>query len=282
MNIDRRYVARAARELLEEFDVKSLPVDPVKLAEQLGILVSPKPTNGGVSGMLIRHGNEFAICYATHIASDGFKRFCVAHELGHYRLPGHVEAVLTEDIHESHTEFASVDKYEREADLFAAELLMPNRLLKPILREERDGLSAIKTISINCRSSLTASAIRYAEVSDVPTVTVLSRNKMVDCAFMSKVMRDFRSLDWLRKGDSVPYESLTYSFEENRETAGYETRIETSLDEWFGGDHKVPGNEEVVGLGSYGRTLTVLSFEHFADDIDDEDGSEEFLERLKL
>ena len=62
-----------------------LPIDLLSLAKSRDILVEPKPnTAKGVSGMLLRAGNNFAIGYATHINSEGFQRFCVAHELGHY------------------------------------------------------------------------------------------------------------------------------------------------------------------------------------------------------
>ena len=84
----------------------------------------PKPArDAGVSGMLIRVGNEFAIGYATHIDNEPFQRFSVSHELGHYFLPGHVDAVIGESgIHESRAGFASNDRYEIEADRFAAGL----------------------------------------------------------------------------------------------------------------------------------------------------------------
>ena len=39
-------------------------------------------------------GNMFGIAYATHIDNVGFQNFSVGHELGHYFLPGHVDAVL--------------------------------------------------------------------------------------------------------------------------------------------------------------------------------------------
>lgn len=44
------------------------------------------------------------------------------------------------------------------------------------------------------------------------------------------------------------------------------------LDDWFDGAPQVEVNEDVVGLGSYGKTLTVL----FTDeDLEDEDDDED-------
>ena len=105
-----------------EQGIAKLPVDPVAVAKSLGILVQPKPASArGVSGMLIRYGEEYAISYASHIDNEGFKRFSVAHELGHYCLPGHVDAIFLHGaVHESFAGFGSQNPYELEADHFAA------------------------------------------------------------------------------------------------------------------------------------------------------------------
>lgn len=50
-----------AERLIKELGIDSLPIDPIAIAESLGILVQPKTTTGGVSGMLIRVGNELAL-----------------------------------------------------------------------------------------------------------------------------------------------------------------------------------------------------------------------------
>src|SRR2546422_1381503 len=96
-----------------EYGFTALPIDLLKIAGKAGIVVQAKKTTGGVSGMLLRHGDNFGILYATHIQSPGFQRFSVGHELGHYFLPGHIDAVLSDhNIHESRAGFASGDKYE--------------------------------------------------------------------------------------------------------------------------------------------------------------------------
>src|SRR5437868_308974 len=111
----------------------SFDVNPFVIAEKHDIEVRPKAdTAEGVSGMLLRHGNAFGILYATYVASEGFQRFSVAHELGHYFLDGHVDHVLPHDgAHASHAGFVSADPFELEADQFAAGLLMPSDLFKP-------------------------------------------------------------------------------------------------------------------------------------------------------
>ena len=92
--------------------------------------------------MLLRHGDVFGILYATHIPSEGFQRFSIAHELGHYFLDGHIDHILPKDgVHTSHAGFVSADPYELEADQFAAGLLMPSIPFKRALARQELGIS---------------------------------------------------------------------------------------------------------------------------------------------
>ncbi len=102
-----------AEAFLKEEGITSLPVDPFAIAASRDIVVEAKPdTTEGVSGMLLRHGDNFGILYTTHVPSEGFQRFSIAHEIGHYLLDGHIDHVLPEDgIHASHAGFVSSDPY---------------------------------------------------------------------------------------------------------------------------------------------------------------------------
>jgi Zn-dependent peptidase ImmA (M78 family) len=268
----------AAEQLVKDLKIDRLPIDPIAIAEGLGILVQPKPTSGGVSGMLIRLGNEFAIAYASHIDNDGFKRFCVGHELGHYHLPGHVDAVLAHgDIHESRAGSFSDDPYEREADHFAAGLLMPDPLFSRELRRLGDGLEAVEAVAGLCGVSLTAAAIRYIEKASVPVAMVVSAGPHVEYCFMSKALQDFDGLSWLRKDQVLPAGSATDRFNDDADNVRLARRADdqTDLRDWFGGTRNIPATEEVIGLGGYGKTLTIMSSEIFADDEDEEEDVEE-------
>ncbi len=273
-----QFAALEAERLIKELEIGSLPVDPIAIAESLGILVQPKTAAGGVSGMLVRVGNDFAIGYATHIDNEGFKRFCVAHELGHFRLPGHVEAVLEHgDIHESRAGFVTDDPYEREADHFAAALLMPEPLFSRELRRLGDCLEAVEAIAARCVTSLTAAANRYVQKADVPVAMLVSTGPRIDYCFMSRPLQDFDSLEWPRKGQRLPAGTQTAQFNVSPDNIRLARRAETDTDlrEWFGGRRRIPGTEEIVGLGSYGKTLTILSSEIFADDEDEDEDLEE-------
>jgi Zn-dependent peptidase ImmA (M78 family) len=263
-----------AEALIRELQIKRLPVDPTVIAQSLGILVHPKKTRDGVSGMLIRLGNEFGIAHATHIDSEGFKRFCIAHEIGHFRIPGHVDAVLAHgDVHESHAGSARGDRYERDADQFAASLLMPTDLFKKEMETLDNGLRAIEALAERCMVSLLAAANRYVKLAQIPAAVIVNTRDRVDYCIVSEPLRDFEHLYWPRKGDLVPSSSETEEFNSvpaNIRSA-QRTEAEVDLRLWFGGEREIPATEEVVGLGRYGKTLTVLRSEVFADDEDEED-----------
>ncbi len=270
--------ALEAERLIKELGIDSLPIDPIAIAESLGILVQPKTTTGGVSGMLIRVGNEFGIAYATHIDSEGFKRFCIAHEIGHYRLSGHIDAVLAHgDIHESHAGFVTGDPYEREADMFAASLLMPDALFTREMRSLGDGLQAVETLAGRCVASLPAAANRYVQKASVPVAMVVSTGPRIDYCFMSGPLQDFDKLEWPRKAQALPAGTETDRFnaDPGNIRAAKRADAESELRDWFGGKRSIPGTEEIIGLGRYGKTLTILSTEIFADDEDEDEDLEE-------
>ena len=131
-DLRRKQIIQQAEKVLRDEGMEDLGVDPIALAERHDILVQAKPdTAPGVSGMLMHVNTTFGILYATHIDNDGFQRFSISHELGHYFLEGHPEHLFSSgaQLHSSMAGFASVDPFEREADYFASGLLMPSGAL---------------------------------------------------------------------------------------------------------------------------------------------------------
>jgi hypothetical protein len=274
----------AASRVIRERGVITLPVDPIAIAKAVGIEVFAKPAAvGGVSGMLIRQGNQFAIAYATHVESLGFQNFSIAHELGHYFLEGHVDAVIGPDgIHQSHAGFSSDDRYELEADHFASALLMPDTLFTAATSRAGEGLSAIESLSSLCITSLTATAIRYAQCTDDAAAVVVSTGKRVNYCFMSRPLLEIAGPNRIKKGEALPPECPTETFNRDSGRVARAERMtgESDLQDWIGGTHSVTLIEEVVGLGGYGRTLTVLTTKQ-AVDADELQEDEEMIQSWK-
>lgn len=257
-----RGATRAAEQLIQDFGIATLPIDPFAIARSRNIDVCAKPSSdSGVSGMLIRVGNLFAIGYATHIENVRFQRFSVSHELGHYFLPGHIDAVIGDsDVHESHAGFTSSNRYEIEADHFAAGLLMPSQFFIPALRCAGRGLAAIESLADSCITSLLSTAIRVIECTADPIAIVVSTGNKIDYCHMSDAFKELDGLTWIRKLQPIPRSSPTFQFNTDPRNIQRGARIQGSSDlqEWFSSDHSVEVAEDVVGLGSYGKTLTVL------------------------
>jgi hypothetical protein len=276
----RNSAEAAAAAVLRQMKMDGLWVDPEAIAASKGILVKPKPdTAPGVSGMLIKVGDDFGIAYATNIPNRGFQRFSISHELGHYFLEGHAEALLEHGFHQSRAGFISTDPYEQEADFFAAALLMPETPFRRSIEKTPAGLACVEALRSACETSMTATAIRYSGLTRDGVAVLCSSGQFVEWCFMSDGLKQAKGLSWVRKGTPLPANTLTSSFNAKPENirTGQRDIGGGRLNDWMDGDRVYPITEEVVGLGQYGRTLTVLTCKKLGlhndnpdDEIDDE------------
>ncbi|MDD9983044.1 MAG: ImmA/IrrE family metallo-endopeptidase [Gammaproteobacteria bacterium] len=261
--LSRRRAAAAAEDLLNQLGIDDLPVDVFGIARMIDVPVREKPdARSGVSGALLKIGNDFAIAYATHVGSPGFQRFSVGHELGHLHIPGHAEALLPagQAMHESRAGYRFDDMHEREADEFSANLLMPRHLFRPAMLRAGSGLSAILKLADLCGTSRLATAIRYVQLTSDAMAVVVSEGPTLRYAFLSDELKEFQDIDWPRRNSPLP---VVPTAEFNRDPRNVidceEAEHDTPMGDWFGGDNSANLSEEIVGLGRYGRTLTVLT-----------------------
>jgi Zn-dependent peptidase ImmA (M78 family) len=274
-----------AREKLIEYGRMNLPVGPKDFAHQLDILVQPfSPAQPDISGYLMQQGNSFGIGYSTAIRSEGFQNFTVAHELGHYFIDDHPLAILGTGKHFSRSGYISKDRFEEEADAFATELLMPWRLIEPLIRANKGGFGTIKAVADGCESSLLASAIRYTQVTSECVAVIVSHLGLVEFMTASTSFKQIPDLDWLRKRDALPPEAPSKRFSSELEwiKAGQIAEEGGRLSAWFPGARDREVEEDVVGLGSYERLLTVLMTEETeSDDDDNEEDQDDYIDRWK-
>lgn len=272
----RRKIEFAAEQLIADSGTDALPIDPIRVAEHLDISVHAKPAGAtGASGWLVRQGSDFAIIYATHEGNEGRQNFSVAHELGHYALDGHPEHVFSSgEEHASQAGFGSSDPIEREADYFASCLLMPRALCKPLINRHGDGMAAVIALAKACKTSLVAAAIRYAEIGHLPTGVVQCVGGRVEFCAVHPLQAQVGWARPLPRGGKVPAGSATDRLARDTEGVrrGGEDSDSCEASDWFSGAR---GNvyliEEVIGLGGFGRTLTLLTLEEADDDEEDED-----------
>jgi hypothetical protein len=274
----RAEAEQAAERAISDCGFTALPICPFEIAKRSDIHVEPKASNKpGVSGFLMRVGNSFGIRYASHIQNEGFIRFTVAHELGHYFLPGHPEKLFPngDGVHQSRSGYISHDRLERQADCFASALLMPQKLFGKAVDRAGSGFSAIEKLARECKTSITSTAIRYTSFTPDAVAVIVSSGRQIDYCFMSHRIQDLRDITWIRKGTALPA-GATLRFNSNPSNIEQARQEESTcyLGDWFDGAPQVEVNEDVIGLGSYGKTLTILFTDEDLegeDDYEDED-----------
>jgi Zn-dependent peptidase ImmA (M78 family) len=267
----------AARGLLESLPSISLPIDPVALARAAGVDVQGvMQLNIDFSGCLVNANGNWGILYRDDIPSDGFRRFTVAHELGHYEIAAHHAVIFSGvTMHVSDSGFTSHLWYEQEADHFAAELLMPEDLFREEIRATTLGLPAIKKLAETFNTSLTSTAIRYAKLSPDPVAIIVSSGDRIQYCFTSPCMKSIRA-NWIERATKVPAASETGRHFKAGTPGGAERQGSCYLSAWFtNASRDLQFNEDMIDLGRYGKTLTVL---HATQIPDEEEMAQQDLE----
>jgi len=138
-----RYISKDAMEestwqLLATTESARLPVPIELVADRIGLRVEAAPLGSGVSGLLVIEGDRGTIGYNEEHPYVR-QRFSIAHELAHWVL--HRNDPDSPDLFIDSTRYVSVylrdeqsstgeKKREVQANMFAAALLMPERLLR--------------------------------------------------------------------------------------------------------------------------------------------------------
>ena len=164
----------AAKKILEICNVRWPPVQVREIAKQLGLAVIPYDLGDDVSGVLVIENGKGTIGYNPGDARVR-QRFTISHELGHFALRHNAQGNNTLFIDKDFiVKYRSDKKYsseeimqERDANEFAAELLMPLHLIKAeMAKKEYEDLSEVEFIE------------RLAKAFDVsvPAMTIRANN----------------------------------------------------------------------------------------------------------
>lgn len=268
--------------IAEEFGFTQFPVDPRAIAEARDITLQAKPADvQGVSGAIVFTADSATIIYSTEYNNEGFENFSIAHELGHWFLPGHPEEIIKSGgAHMSRANFMQSTSIELEADHFASGLLLPSDFTRKLLSNSQIGLDGILKLAETARCSVTAAAIRAAECSACPVAIIVSKSDEIAYAFTSESFKSLDKLAFLRKGAPLP-QSATRRFNAD---AAKVLRAERAVDEtdlatWFDGSGRILLDEEIIGLGKYGYTLTVLTGEQLPENPLEEEDEDAELEK---
>jgi Zn-dependent peptidase ImmA (M78 family) len=121
--------------VLRKTGVTSAPIPVHLVAQRLGLVLEAASFGDDVSGVLVIDGDRAVIGYnSSH--SPTRQRFSIAHEIGHYTLHRADSTLFIDQRYfaafRDRGSASGADKRERQANAFAAALLMPSEL---VLRE---------------------------------------------------------------------------------------------------------------------------------------------------
>lgn len=130
MAIRRKRIENEAVEILERFAVKNPAVPVEAIARYMGLTIRHQPLESDISGFLFQKDGTAIIGVNSNQAKVR-QRFTIAHELAHFVLHQSTEIHVDRGFRVQFRldQAASNDPDEVEANLFAAELLMPRHFI---------------------------------------------------------------------------------------------------------------------------------------------------------
>jgi len=252
-DVRRDDARRAARAILQRCGVEAaehIHIDAI--AGKLGAVVIDDPELVMSDARIVRAGPVTVIrLSARRLAHAGRRRFSLAHELGHLALAnGGLDAFALA------CTAADPDAKDREAeaDTFAAELLMPESLVRSRCEVSPLSLDIAAAIAALFRTSLVASAVRLAELTSERCAVVYSEAGAVRWA-----KRSASFAPWIERGTPLDPESVAYDLARGRRRRYDDGAQLVTADAWF----ETPGRggdvvEHSVLVPETGGVLTLL------------------------
>jgi len=265
------------------------PIDPLTVAkeEYPRLRAGGRDFGNGFDGKL-RYNSEkrcFLLLYNTKY-DRGYSpgthhprtRFTIAHELGHYFIERHHAYLIHGGkSHASINEFHSLVAIEREADAFAASLLLPTHLIQPLVNADLLSASCIKDIAGKFETSWVSTAIRSVQLSHFPCALAGIRDGKIAWMFASESLIDAGI--YPNRGSLPPgAEEQWADFQDGADDEG---ESEGQVRNWFKtyDNDDLPGiyvAEEYIPVRSMGTLLVLITLNEQdvfpeEDDQDDDD-----------
>lgn len=225
-------------------------IDIAAISMERGAYVHERNIDGA-EAWLVRKGRKAIITVNRKLLEPGRKRFAIAHELGHFELHNDSQFIICSD--EDMYVWNRSQLQEIEANEFASTILMPEAIFSSYLKKELPNMDTVSHLSSEFGTTLTATAIRYAQLSSEPCALAVSKN----C-----------TLKWYKKSESFGFhlkvgEKLspdTYAFDsfDGKELPRRPRTVPATG--WIAGEIDSDGEiiEHSVALKSYDVVLSLL------------------------
>lgn len=242
----------AARALLVKYGLErddQVPVD--KLIAARGLIVR-SGVMGGAEGRLVRRRNSGIVTVNSAITLRGKRRFVLAHELGHFEL--HADSPVFACDAAAFTVWNQRRPEEYEANIFAAEVLMPVLAFREAARGLPLEIDSVRLLARRFGATLSATAIRCANLGVWPCAVAFTQAG---------------SISWVCASDDYPYRrarrgavhiySGANEFYQGRKVS--EIPALTPVSAWFTDDGAGPDEqhfEACLAMGQLNCTLSLI------------------------
>jgi hypothetical protein len=250
--VDELSVVLKARELINKVSPTKIPVPIQAYIEHEGAVLRVEyDLPDDEPGYCVPSNGKNYICVNGNDGEERW-RFTACHELAHISLG------LPSD-HSASPWWSYMMRPTNEilCDVFAAELLLPYKLFKPLIEKNDICLAGIDDLAERFLASTTATGSRFATLVKAPCAFVLSEQGKVRYASRSTALREARA--WIPPRMALPDGSVSA-----RVCAGIncngaeETEAEVWFTDWSRGGVLL---EEARYLKKWDQTLTLLWFE---------------------
>jgi Zn-dependent peptidase ImmA (M78 family) len=253
--------------VVEEYQIE-YPLNFEKILTDIGLNISYGNYENAFDGLLEYKEKKFHIfCNLDRLKerNNPRTRFTIAHELGHYFIDEHYQALVTGKMidHCSFTEdYSSNFIIEQEADHFASCLLLPENEILKLLKKRKKGILSILEISTRYKASITSAAIKYVNLDIVPCAIIMwGTDKKYKWKFLSDNLRRLNYKKTIEEFTSKLRDSATETIFKTANQEQMEEKVTTAAT-WFpfvkaGSHNDSLMNEQAISLGQYG-VLTLL------------------------
>lgn len=170
--VSSKKIEKIATDLLKSNKVLKIPIDLELLAHRLDLKVDYSDLGDDVSGLIVMNENGGSI----GINEDHplvRQRFSLAHEIGHFILHREDKELFIDKkyttVFRDETSSSGEDKYEIQANAFAAALLMPKvKIKKYVKKEDLDpgDDESLRILAHKFKVSMQAMAYRISKIYD--------------------------------------------------------------------------------------------------------------------
>ncbi len=252
MALDELSVVLKARQLVNKVNPTTIPVAINAYVEQVGaVLRLEYDLQANEPGWSFESNGKYYICVNGNDRKERW-RYTACHELAHIVL----------GLPSDHKElpwwsYAKRSSNEILCDVFAAELLLPYKLFKPLIEKTDISLAAIDDLAERFEASNMATGSRFAALVSAPCAFVLSEEGKVRYASRSTMLREVNA--WIPPRMILPQGSVCERLRAGGTCNGPE---EVGADIWFS-DWDRGGQllEDARYLRQWDQTVSLIWFE---------------------